>query len=198
MPTTFDQLLVDFLVGTGMRWNEVAGLHRNRLDLKRKIVRVVESYGETDGHIKAYPKGRRVRDVPLSDELTTALQAHLDATPAPLSCGLTHKAGKCRSGLVFTTTTGKPLRNSNWSPLWREAVEHSGIPDQVRPYDLRHTYASWLLQDGVSLAEVGQLLGHISTQTTAIYAHLEKDPSTNARAALNRRKPKGRKRRGTA
>jgi integrase len=193
MPTELDQLVVDTLVETGVRWGELAGLHRSRLDLKRKIARIVETYSETDGTIKGYTKSRRIRDVPLSNRLAAALKKHLEAMPAPLSCGVEHKSGKCRSGLVFTTPTGHPLRNSNWSPAWRTAVEHSGV-GQVRPYDLRHTYASRLLQDGVSLAEVGKLLGHVSPQTTAIYAHLEKDPSTVARASLNRRKPKGRER----
>ena len=50
-----------------------------------------------------------------------------------------------------------------------------------RVYDLPHTYAPWLLHGGVSLAEVG----HVSAQTTQIYAHLAKKPSDAVLAAIS-------------
>ncbi|HET6561914.1 MAG TPA: tyrosine-type recombinase/integrase [Marmoricola sp.] len=84
---------------------------------------------------------------------------------------------------MVTTETGKPLRNSNWSPIWRDAVERALI-GHARPYDLRHPFASWMLQDGVPLAEVGALLGRVSTQTTQVYAHLAQEPSERVRSAL--------------
>lgn len=196
LPTEFDQLVSDFLLDTGVRWSELAGLHRNRVDFKRKTIRIVETFSETGGTIKAYPKGKRLRDIPMSDRLAKALKARFDEIPAATDCGVPHRAGRCRSGLVFTTPSGTPLRNSNWAPIWREAVKASEV-DHARPYDLRHTFASWLLQDGVSLDEVRQLLGHLSTQTTAIYAHLEKDPSQAARDSLAKRtRPAGRQKRG--
>lgn len=183
LPTTDDQLIADLLVYTGMRWGEMAGLHWHRVDLKRGVVRVVETWDEPGGMMKAYPKGKKVRDIPLTPELVKALKERRQRLPATLTCSVEHRAGRCRSGLVVTTEGGSVLRNSNWSPVWRTAVKDSGI-GHARIYDLRHTYASWLLQAGVPLAEVGRLMGHVSTQTTAGYAHLAETPSAAVLAAL--------------
>lgn len=192
MPTTEDQLVVDLLAHTGMRWSEVAGLHWSRVDLARGMLRVVETYDETAGRIKAYPKGRRVRDVPLTPELAEALLKRKPKSPA--TCGVEHTSGICRSALVVTTERGAPLRNSNWSPTWRDALARAEV-GHARIHDLRHTYASWLLQQGIPLAEVGRLLGHVSTQTTAKYAHLAEPPSAAILAALAApRKPHGKRR----
>lgn len=183
LASTGDQLMTDVLVNTGIRWSELAGLHWSRVDLARATVAVVEEFVEVDGKMKPYPKGKKARRVPLVPELVVALTEHLKDTGKGTSCGVDHTTGICRSGLVFTTPTGRPLRNSNWSPGWRQAVEDSGV-GHVRIHDLRHTYASWLLQQGIPLAEVGRLLGHISTQTTAKYAHLAESPSAAVIAAL--------------
>ncbi|WP_183407714.1 tyrosine-type recombinase/integrase [Nocardioides marmoriginsengisoli] len=184
LPTTDDQLVADLLVYTGMRWGEMSGLHWHRVDLKRGIVRVVETWDEPGGMMKAYPKGKKVRDIPLTPGLVKALKERRKSLPAKLTCSVDHVAGRCRSGLVITTEKrASVLRNSNWSPIWRDAVERSKI-GHARIYDLRHTYASWLLQAGVPLAEVGRLMGHVSTQTTAGYAHLAELPSAAVLAAL--------------
>lgn len=78
---------------------------------------------------------------------------------------------------------GFPPRDSNGAPVWRRAVERARVGD-ARPYDLRHTFASWLLQAGLPLAEVGRMMGHAWAQTTMIYAHLAEVPSAAVLAAL--------------
>jgi len=180
LPTTDHQLVADVLVYTGLRWGEMAGMHWNRVDLERGIIAVVETWDEPSGRIKAYPKGKRARFVPLTPELVEALS---ERTQGRGGCGVEHATGKCRSSLVLTTASGTVLRNSNWAGDWRKAVEHSSV-GHARPHDLRHTYASWLLQAGRPLTEVGQLLGHVSTQTTAKYAHLAETPNEAVLAAL--------------
>lgn len=191
LDTARDQLVTDVLVNAGLRWGEMAGLHWSRIDLARGVLMVVETFEEADGMIKPYPKGKKGRTVPLTDDLRAALATHLASTERGKSCGVRHSTGICRSGLVFTTATGRPLRNSNWSAGWRRAVEDADV-GHVRIHDLRHTYASWLLQSGIPLAEVGRLMGHVSTQTTAKYAHLADSPSEAIRLALAApRKPHG-------
>lgn len=54
---------------------------------------------------------------------------------------------------------------------WRRIRKKAGLPD-VRIHDLRHSFASFGLASGLSLAEIGKLLGHSQVQTTARYAHL--------------------------
>ncbi len=181
LPTEQDRLIADMLANTGLRWSEMAGLHWSRVDLRRGKVRVVETYSDTAGVMKAYPKGKRVRGVDLTDDLVAELSALNRTTTG--NCGVPHSAGICRGGLVFTTPRGRPLRNSNWSPIWRNAVADAEI-GHARIHDLRHTFASWLLQKGIPLAEVGKLMGHVSTQTTAKYAHLAETPSEAIRLAL--------------
>ena len=56
-------------------------------------------------------------------------------------------------------------------PAWERIREEAGLGD-VRFHDLRHSYASLLVNDGVELLTVGKLLGHTQAQTTMRYAHL--------------------------
>lgn len=63
--------------------------------------------------------------------------------------------------------------------LWRKIRAETGIED-LRLYDLRHHFASVALAAGYSLAQIGELLGHASTQTTARYAHLIEDKAHEA------------------
>lgn len=182
LPTVRDQLIADVLVNTGLRWGEAAGLHVARIDTERAFLRVVETYDQDENKIKAYPKGKRIRDVPLVPELVEAFKD----MPRKGACGVPHDSGRCISPLALTTAEGHPLRNSNWaSRVWVPAVKAAGV-GHVRIHDCRHTYASTLLQAGVSLAEVGRLLGHVSPQTTAKYSHLSETPSAAVLAALAR------------
>ncbi|KQQ43706.1 tyrosine-type recombinase/integrase [Nocardioides sp. Leaf307] len=189
MPSTDDRLILETLVHTGLRWGELAGLHRSRVDLARGLLRVVETYDETGRAMKAHPKGKQVREVPLTPSLVERFR---DLVARVGTCGVEHTQGRCRSPLLLTSETGHPLRNSNWSyPVWVPAVARAGI-GHVRVHDCRHTYASWLLQAGVPLAEVGKATGHRSTQTTDKYAHLAETPTAAVLAALAApRKPHG-------
>lgn len=181
LPTTADRLIVNFATNTGLRPGEWAGIHWNRVDLDRGTIRVVETFSELDGRIKAYPKSRKSRDVPLTDELVDLLREERESRDdLDTDCGVEHMVGKCRSSLVLQTHGGSVVRNSNWSPVFRQALKDAGI-GHARPYDMRHTFASWLLQgeDRLELSDVSLLMGHASITTTMIYAHLV--PATNDR-----------------
>ena len=179
-PTLFDKIVVDTLAYTGLRFGELAGLHRDRVDWQRGRVRVVETFDEREGDMKAYPKGRRVRDVPVPGWLLAQWETLPIVAPR---CGLTHRAGRCRGPLLFTSPEGHVLRLSNWSERFRATVELVGL-EHVRVHDLRHTYASWLIQEGRSVAEVGRLLGHVSPITTQRYSHLGEQDHEGILAAL--------------
>lgn len=192
LPTTADQLIVKFATNTGMRPGEWAGVHWNRIDLERGTVRVVETFSELGGVIKPYPKSRKARTIPLTEELVDLLRAEkADRIDLTDGCGVPHAVGECQSSLVLRTHGGSVVRNSNWSPVWRAAVKAAEIP-AARPYDMRHTFASWLLAKGYTLAEVGVLMGHMSAQTTMIYGHLAEASPERFRTALAApRKPHG-------
>ena len=74
--------------------------------------------------------------------------------------------------------------------MLRPALERAGLGERgVTLHDLRHTYASWLVQDGVPLTRVAGLLGHSSTRTTEIYAHFA--PAEREDVARALRDPRG-------
>lgn len=66
--------------------------------------------------------------------------------------------------------------------LWERVRVEAGCPD-LRMHDLRHSFASAALAAGLSLAQIGELLGHASTQTTKRYAHLVEEAATAAATA---------------
>ena len=67
--------------------------------------------------------------------------------------------------------------------VFEAARDAAGLPG-VRFHDLRHTYASWLVQGGASMASVRDLLGHSSLAVTSRYAHLSRPDLVAAVANL--------------
>lgn len=142
----------------------------------------------TDGtEIKPYPKGRRQRRVPVLQRMVD----HLDV-PEPAPCGLPHRTvRKCPSGLLFPAARGGARDDRNfWHRVLSPAIQAAGLGELgMTIHDLRHTYASWLVQDGVPLTRVAELLGHASTRTTEIYAHFAPVTARDIEQAM--RDPRG-------
>ena len=80
--------------------------------------------------------------------------------------------------------TGSRLFPRSVRTAWEGALERSGVED-FRFHDLRHTFASWLVQKGRSLREVKELLGHSSITMTMRYSHLAPDHLKSAVAVLD-------------
>lgn len=165
-----DQLLVDLLLHTGLRWGEAAGLRRRNLDFMRGQIHVA-GVRTVDGRWKELPKTKKSRrTVPMPSRLRTPL-GDLVAEKAP-------------DDPVFTAPSGGGLHYSTWrTRVWQPAVEAAGL--DVTPRITRHTTASWLVMAGVPLYTVQQLLGHESMATTQIYAHLAPEAFDVVRQVLD-------------
>lgn len=74
----------------------------------------------------------------------------------------------------------------NHAKPWARLKKAAGLED-VRPHDLRHSFASIAVSGGMSLPMIGALLGHTQTQTTARYAHLASDPLKAAASSVGER-----------
>lgn len=178
-----DRAMVLLLAGTGLRWGEAAGLHRHRIDTRRNMIEVVEAHVIKTNRIAPVPKGKRMRSVPIAPWVDLSA---LD-TPDPGSCGVTHLEGECRGGLLLTADVGKHqgeiVTHASFVARFNRAVAAAGL-GHVRIHDLRHTYASWLLQGGRPIAEVGKLLGHKASITTERYSWLAELASQDVLDAL--------------
>lgn len=176
VPDPVNRLFVQLMLEAGLRWQEVAGLHVFRVDLLRKQV-TVQEVAERGRRVKAEPKsaaGQRV--VPLTDDLVVALSRHL--------------SGKPRDGLVFPDHDGRPLDYSNWlKRVWAPAVAAAKLSDpQPTPHDCRHSYGSWLAENGVPPHEIRDLMGHSSLRATERYVHASEKRMQRAREALGARR----------
>ena len=179
----------------GLRWGELVGLRRRRVDLAGARIHVVEQLAEVAGKfIVSPPKtaaGQRV--VVLPAVAVAALADHLDdyATPGP-------------DGLVFPSGRGTYLQRSNFSRLvWRPAVQQLGL-DGLRFHDLRHTAATLAAAAGATTKELMERMGHTSPAVALRYQHVMADRQGAIAAALdglvreaeNGNRPAGRARRG--
>jgi integrase len=153
-------LLVRVLAYTLLRWGEMSALRVGSLDLVRRRMRVKSGFVEVRGKlVEGTPETHQVRTVPLPRFLVDEIAAYVE--------------GKGHDELVFTTSTGTPLRNTNFRRRhWDKAVEAAGL-DGLTPHDLRHTAASLAVAAGANVKAVQRMLGHASaTMTLDVYAGL--------------------------
>lgn len=167
-------LVVRMAAYTGLRAGELAALKVKHLDLRGGTLTVAESVSEVQGKLyTSTPKTRAGRrTVPLPDFIVRALRAHLGDR-------LLHP-----DAFVFTSEQGLQFRHTNFrSRFWRDAVVRALPPEKhrLRFHDLRHTYASLLVEQGAHPKEMAELLGHASAQITLDrYSHI----MPGAKAAL--------------
>lgn len=104
----------------------------------------------------------------------------------PLNSGAIHalkqQKQQIKTEWVFARQNGERVKTFNW--LFRKAAQQAGIED-FRIHDLRHTFASWLVSEGVELVKVRDLLGHSSIKMTERYAHLMPDRLLGAVSVLD-------------
>ena len=157
VPTRY-RALVALAAGTGLRWGECAGLRWDAIDLPAGVVRVVRVAEEVSGYVtmKPYPKSKAGRrTVPLPQFVMQLLTEHVG------------RFGKDDDGLVFTTGTGEPIRRGTFrSRVWKPSLHRAGLPVALRFHDIRHSYATWLVSDGVPINDVAKVMGHEQTSTT--------------------------------
>lgn len=167
-------LYVRFAAYTGLPAGEICALRVRHLDLHAGSVSVEEAVSDVAGKLVTGPPKTRngTRVVPLVPELLDELKAHLgDRRLQPAS-------------YVFQGRNGGQWNHSNFrGRFWRDAVERAGLPEELRFHDLRHTFATWLTDKNVNLAEISRLLGHASISITInIYGHPKtENPETVAK-----------------
>jgi integrase len=79
---------------------------------------------------------------------------------------------RAAAGAVFTITGGKPLRKGLLEVRWNKIRTAAKLESRFRWHDLRHTTAGYLAQNGASLWEIQEVLGHKTARMSAKYAHL--------------------------
>ncbi|HSH27284.1 MAG TPA: tyrosine-type recombinase/integrase, partial [Wenzhouxiangella sp.] len=148
---TRDRAMLELFYASGLRVSELAALTWHRLDLAEGLVRVLG-------------KGRRERVVPVGRHAMIALERWRPIHAA--SAGLDQAR-------VFTSLKGRPLgvraiqkRVAYWS-------QRQGLDQNVHPHQLRHSFASHILESSGDLRAVQELLGHANLSTTQIYTHLD-------------------------
>jgi integrase len=152
--------LVLCALSTGVREGELLRLRWCDVNLDAGVLHIEKS------------KTKRRRDVPITGKALEVLR-HISLLQ-PVAA----------TDYVFPATNRKaPFRS--YRKAWEFARKRAQIED-YRFYDNRHTTASYLAQQGVSLYTIGNILGHVSPTTTAIYAHLATDTLRDALEVMTR------------
>ena len=148
-----DQAVLEFLYATGARVSEASGLQLDDLDFASAQVRIMG-------------KGRKERIVPLHDKASTALRVYLrEGRPR-----LIREAKPTKS--VFISARGNPMSADAIRTMFKKTLSAAGIDGGYSPHDMRHTFASDLLEGGADLRSVQEMLGHASLSTTQVYTHV--------------------------
>lgn len=177
MPERY-RALVLLAVGTGLRQGEALGLTVSDVDFLRRQVHVrhqLVSVPGTPQHLGPPKTPTSRRTVPAPVFVLEALSRHLAAHP------------RGPWDLVFASSAGAPVSRSSLHRSWVTAVAAAGLPGRTTFHDLRHTYASVLIDGGESVSVVAARLGHKNaTETLRTYSHLWPSSDERTRTVVDR------------
>ncbi|MDY0162559.1 tyrosine recombinase XerC [Desulfobotulus sp.] len=155
-----NRALLETLYSTGLRVSELAGLDVQDIDAERELVRVRAGKGEKD------------RLVPIGLPALQAIAAYREALSGLTAFRLLEGRGE---DALFRNTRMARLGVRSIRTILDTEARRAGLPTRVSPHDLRHSFATHLLDGGADLRSVQELLGHESLSTTQRYTHMTLD-----------------------
>lgn len=154
-----DHAILETFYSTGLRVSELSSLDAGDLDEACGLV-----------HVRS-GKGNKDRTTPIGKP---ALQAISDYRMA-LSGLSAFRLLNDMNGALFRNTRMKRIGVRTIRNVLEEAAKKSGLPTRLSPHDLRHSYATHMLDSGADLRVIQELLGHASLSTTQRYTHMTLD-----------------------
>ncbi|MPW14079.1 site-specific tyrosine recombinase/integron integrase [Lactobacillus helveticus] len=152
-PLTMRNLaLFELFYATGMRVSEVSNLTLSQIDLNLQTILV-------------HGKGNKDRYVAFDDHTKKSLVRYLEDARPNLLKDETEQH-------VFLSNLGNPLSKRGIEYVMQKTFNQAGISGKVHPHELRHTFATAMLNNGADLRSVQELLGHSSLSATQIYTHV--------------------------
>lgn len=146
-----DKAMIEMTYACGLRVGELVALQLSNLHLDMGFVRIIG-------------KGNKERIVPIGEMAIESILHYLrNARPIFLKKPTSH---------LFLAINGTPLSRQAFSEILRKKALDAGITKKITPHKLRHSFASHLLERGLDLRYIQELLGHEDISTTEIYTHI--------------------------
>lgn len=141
-----DTAIIELFYSTGMRLAELGGLDVSDVDVIGETARVTG-------------KGAKERICPVSGPALQAISKY-------------RQAARVHAGPLFINKSRSRLSTRTIWAMIRSRLVQAGLPANLSPHKLRHSFATHLLDNGADLRSVQTLLGHASLSTTQIYTHV--------------------------
>lgn len=164
-----DKAILELFYASGLRLSELVGLDVDDVNLSARVVRVLG-------------KGRKERIVPFNQTAADSLRAWLRDREAFRTGGLDTSARRTNAGrasrarrqreALFLNYQGGRLSTRSVDNLVRRYVSECSTRFGISPHALRHSFATHLLEAGVDLRAIQELLGHARLSTTQRYTHV--------------------------
>ncbi len=142
-----DAAIMELLYASGIRRAEVASINQSDINLSRRAIRVMG-------------KGKRERIVIINRTTAAAIDAYLQVRP------------RSDDDALFLGRTRKRLSPQQVWKIFRMFYDLSGLKKKASTHTMRHSFATHLLENGVDLMTIKDLLGHKSLATTQIYTNI--------------------------
>lgn len=154
------RIMFTLIYACGLRVAETISLKAQDVDFNRGTLRIVNS------------KGNRDRYVPIPQKVQVMFQQVIASR-------------RFQSDLLFQNSRGRWIHCTILYKAFKRAVEISDVNKQATLRTLRHSYATHLLEAGVSLPVIQKNLGHSSIRTTSIYLHVAQNKRADSADCIN-------------
>ncbi len=154
-----DRAMLELFYATGARISELSHLDIESLDLNARTVRL-------------FGKGSKERIVPIYRAAADAVCTYLAGPRGELLAQAGRREDPSGRHALFISARGNRMDANALRYRFRVLCRRAGLPADVTPHVIRHTFATDLLAGGADLRSVQELLGHASLSTTTLYTHL--------------------------